>query len=127
MAASKPALKSVPAVTTERAPNSHGGAREGAGRKPKSLLYASEIADAENQIITALPDIIAKLIEQAKTGDVATGRYLVDRVLGRVKEQAAPLADDQTLPYTEEQAERERANREASAQFQDELTKAMTG
>lgn len=78
----------------------HGGAREGAGRKPKALLYASEIAAAENQILAALPDVIGELINRAQSGDVAGAKYLIDRVLGRIAEQVAPLANDTEPPFT---------------------------
>ncbi len=83
----------------------HGGAREGAGRKPKALLYADEIATAEAQILAALPDVIAGLIRCAKCGDVAASKYLIDRVFGRIAEQAAPLADDTAIPFSEADAE----------------------
>lgn len=77
----------------------HGGARDGAGRKPKALRYkalryAAELAQAEEKIIAALPDVIDGLIRAAKCGDVAASRYLLDRVFGRVNLQAAPPADD---------------------------------
>ncbi len=85
----------------------HGGAREGAGRKPKALRYAAELATAEEKIIAALPDVIDGLIRAAKCGDVAASRYLLDRVFGRVKEQEAPPADDMAFPYSEEDAARE--------------------
>jgi hypothetical protein len=49
------------------ASNAHGGAREGAGRKPKALQYADEIATAEAQILAALPDVIAGLIRRAES------------------------------------------------------------
>ena len=92
--------------------NGHGGTREGAGRKPKALRYANELAEAENKIIAALPDVIDGLIAAAKAGDVAASRYLLDRVFGRVKEQSAPPADDQSLPYSEEDAAAQEKSRE---------------
>lgn len=92
--------------------NGHGGAREGAGRKPKALRYADELAQAENKIIAALPDVIDGLIAAAKAGDVAASRYLLDRVFGRVKEQAATLSEDMSLPYSEADAERDAEKQE---------------
>ena len=83
----------------------HGGIRAGAGRKPKALRYANELAEAENKIIAALPDVIDGLIRSAKSGDVAAARYLLDRVFGRVKEQGAPVADDTSVPYSEADGE----------------------
>lgn len=85
----------------------HGGARDGAGRKPKALRYANELAEAENKIIAALPDVIDGLISAAKAGDVAASRYLLDRVFGRVKEQGAPPADDVTIPYSDADLKRD--------------------
>ena len=81
--------------------NGHGGSRPGAGRPPKALRYAAEIADAESKIIAALPDVIDGLIAAAKAGDAAAGRYLLDRVWGRVQTARAPWSEDQALDYTE--------------------------
>jgi hypothetical protein len=104
----KPQAKQSEAETGH---HNHGGAREGAGRKPKALRYADELAASEEKIIAALPDVIDALISAAKAGDVAASRYLLDRVFGRVKEQAAPPADDTALPPCE--ADVESAEREA--------------
>ncbi len=90
----------------------HGGARDGAGRKPKALRYADELAQAENKIIAALPDVIDGLIRAAKSGDVAASRYLLDRVFGRVNLQAAPPADDTAIPYSDADMERETGKKE---------------
>src|SRR5688500_8505480 len=79
--------------------NKHGGARANAGRKPKALKYASELAAAEGKIISALPDVIDGLILAAKGGDVAAAKYLLDRSFGRVKEQSAAIADDTAIPF----------------------------
>ncbi len=97
--------------------NGHGGARDGAGRKPKALRYACELAEAENKIVAALPDVIDGLIAAAKAGDVAASRYLLDRVFGRVKEQSAPPADDTAIPYSAADLERE----EGKKAFHDSL------
>jgi hypothetical protein len=83
----------------------HGGAREGAGRKPKALLYADEIATAEAQILAALPDVLSGLIERAKGGDTAAAKYLIDRVFGRIAEQNAAIANDTSIPFSEADAE----------------------
>ncbi len=80
----------------------HGGVRAGAGRKPKALRYAAELASAEEKIIAALPGVIDGLIKAAQAGDTAAARYLLDRVFGRVKEQEAPPAEDTKLPLEEE-------------------------
>jgi hypothetical protein len=89
------------------ASNGHGGAREGAGRHPKALRYASELATAEGKIIAALPDVIDGLIEAARGGDTSAAKYLLDRVFGKVQVQAVPPAQDTGLPYTEADAERD--------------------
>ena len=80
----------------------HGGAREGAGRKPKALLYADTAALVE--IAAALPDITDALIEAAKKGDLGEARYLCDRLLGRVATIEAPPVEDKRMPFTEEDA-----------------------
>ena len=109
---SKPNLRSVPrdeptsaSDASNSASNGHGGARKGAGRKPKALRYADDLATAEGQIIAALPDVIEGLIRAAKGGDVAAARYLMDRVWGRVAPAAAPVAEDSSIPPDEEEFE----------------------
>ncbi len=93
-----------------KAENNHGGARENAGRKPKALKYASELAAAEEKIMSALPAAIDALETAAKAGDVAAAKYLLDRAFGRVKEQTAPPADDRALPMSEADHERQLNN-----------------
>ncbi len=97
--------KTPPLKTIENLPAQHGGARPGAGRKPKALRYAVEIESAESQILKALPSVLESLIISAKMGDVGAAKYLCDRVLGRVAPQVAPLADDRALPMSEEDFE----------------------
>lgn len=64
--------------------NGWGGARPGAGRKPKRALYAEAAEVVEGKIIDALPQIIDTLIVEAtRKCNTAAARYLVDRVLGR--------------------------------------------
>jgi hypothetical protein len=95
--------------------NNHGGARLGAGRPPKALHYAAEIAEAEGRIVAALPELIDTLIEQAKAGDVAAARYLLDRVFGRVAAQKEPLSEDRRLPYGQEEYEADLADHQLFA------------
>ena len=106
-------------VSNSRA-NGHGGAREGAGRKPKALRYASELAQAEGRIMAALPAAIEALEKAASLGDVQAAKYLLDRAFGKVKEQAAPVAEDTAAPYTEEDAEYD-ARKAEKARAWDEL------
>lgn len=87
--------------------SNHGGAREGAGRKPKALKYASELAQAEERLMSALPAAIEALESAAKAGDVAAAKYLLDRAFGRVQAQARPPAEDKALPYDEDDLEQE--------------------
>jgi hypothetical protein len=104
-------------TTAKAAQNGHGGARDGSGRKPKALTYASEIAMAEQRIVSAMPELIDSLIDSAKCGDTGAARYLLDRVLGRVQLQAAPLAENTAIPFDEsdfERAESKRAWRNAT-------------
>jgi ribosomal protein S11 len=86
--------------------NDHGGARPGAGRKPKALKYASELAAAENKIMSALPSAVAVLVAAAESGDVSAAKYLLDRAFGRVTAQAAAIADDTAIPFDESDFER---------------------
>ena len=67
---------------------------------PRALRYAETANAAEQLIVDALPEIIAKLVSMAKDGDVRASRYLVDRIYGRVARRAAPPIDDQAIPYT---------------------------
>jgi len=94
----------------ENGQTGHGGPRPGAGRKPKALRYASELAQAEEKIMSALPAAIEALETAAKCGDVAAAKYLIDRAFGRVKEQCAPPADDRALPMCEADHERAISN-----------------
>ena len=86
--------------------NNHGGARPGAGRKPKALLYADMAACAEQKVAEALPAIVDALIESAKGGDLGAAKYLCDRILGRVAAVSVPPAYDERLPMTERDCER---------------------
>jgi len=60
------------------------------GRTPGS----GEVAKLRESIATHVPAIIAKLAEQAKAGDPAAARLLIERVIPPVKatELSAPLA-----------------------------------
>ncbi len=98
-------MEAMKLVEPSQAKTRHGGARPGAGRKPKALVYASEIATAEGKIVSAMPALIDSLISAAQAGDTSAARYLLDRVLGRVKEQAAPIGEDTSLPLTDEDVE----------------------
>lgn len=79
-----------------------GGARKGAGRKPKTELYRTAIQKAERRIADKLPDLVDRLMELAngvlvKEFDVATGEdrvyqrppdrqaaeYLINRIMGK--------------------------------------------
>ena len=83
-----------------------GGARPGAGRKPKSIKFESEIQKAEKRIADRLPWIVNKLFELADGVAVeritALGvpmvyqsppdrdalKYLADRIMGKPTERS---------------------------------------
>ncbi len=85
--------------------NGHGGARDGAGRRPKALRYASELAAAENVLMSALPSAVAALVSAAESGDVSAAKYLLDRAFGRVTAQSVPVAENVEPPFCEADAE----------------------
>lgn len=59
-----------------------------AGRKPGSTP-ATKLRKA---IAGAMPEILAQLVEQAKAGDVAAAKVLIDRVCPPLKSQALPIS-----------------------------------
>jgi hypothetical protein len=92
--------------------NGHGGARENAGRKPKALKYASELAAAENKLMSALPAAIDSLVASVQCGDVAAAKYLLDRAFGRVQVQSAAIAEDTAIPFDESDLARAESKKE---------------
>ena len=71
------------------------------GLAPRALRYAEKANAAEQLIVDALGDIIAKLVSMAREGDVPAARYLCDRIYGRVARRALPAIDDKALPYNQ--------------------------
>lgn len=77
-----------------------GGARPGAGRKPKRLnpITLSPIKAAELTLANNLPELVNVALRLALEGDKSMLMYCIDRVLGRtgqpidVAEQAAEIA-----------------------------------
>jgi len=81
--------------------NSYGGARAGAGRKPRAEKYAGPVAAAESRIVDRLPELVDNLFKLAegvmvekldregnervfKTApSLKANTYLIDRILGR--------------------------------------------
>lgn len=79
----------------------HGGARPGAGRKPKADLFATPIRKAEKRIADRLPLLVDKLFELSEgvlvegtrldgssyvyrtPPDRQAATYLVDRIMGK--------------------------------------------
>jgi hypothetical protein len=60
-----------------------------ANKTPATLIRKSIVDD--------IPDIIAKLVELAKEGDVQAAKVLLDRVCPALKPQAVPIS----LPFVE--------------------------
>ncbi len=52
---------------------------------------SGKVARLREAIGRDLPDIIAKLVEQAKAGDVQAARVLLDRVLPSLKAESLPV------------------------------------
>lgn len=73
------------------------------GRKPGT----GKVAELRASIAEHLPDIIAKLIEQAKAGDAGAARLLIERVIPPVKAMEQPVHMD--LSATATPAEQGRA------------------
>ena len=92
-------------MTTTQQRGNHGGARPGAGRKPRALTHAAHISAIEQTIVDALPPIIDKVIQMAKDGDLKAARYLIDRVLGRVARQPSPPSMSGSLTIEGQDAE----------------------
>lgn len=85
--------------------NEHGGARPGAGRKPKDEKFKQPIAKAEKKIADKLPWLIDQMMELAegvvvqefdregiprvyqRPPDFKAIAYLVDRIMGKPTER----------------------------------------
>ena len=91
--------------------------------KPRSLQYASALAEAEDAIVQALPDLVKGLIDRAREGDTRVAVYLIDRVLGRPAGSRFAPADDQTLPYTEDDFREARLDRKEHVEERARLRK----
>jgi hypothetical protein len=101
----------------------HGGARAGAGRKPKANKHAGAVTRAEKKIRDGLPDLVALAFVRARgvvvkdvtekgeveyyetPPDLKAIVYLMDRIMGKPterKEVSGPGGD--AIPFTVEQA-----------------------
>jgi len=67
--------------------------------RPKILRYGDHARMIEQMIMDVLPDVIQKLGEMAKEGNVAAAKYLIDRIHGRPAKLATPAVADKTLHY----------------------------
>lgn len=99
----------------------HGGAREGAGRKPKDEKFKIPIAKAEKKIADKLPWLVDKAMELAegvvlqefdKDGtpriyqrppDMNAIKYLVDRIMGKPTERRELTLDKPLEEMTEDE------------------------
>jgi hypothetical protein len=70
---------------------------------PKTLLYGESLAEVEQKIVEALPEIVEGLITRAKEGDTKAAVYLCDRILGRAAGLKAAPVDDRRAPYSEDE------------------------
>ena len=68
--------------------------------QPKALRYADKLITAEQMLVDAVPDIMAKLITMAKDGDMRASRYLLDRAYGKAPHLPAAPVVDTAKPYT---------------------------
>lgn len=92
----------------------NGGARPGAGRKPKAEKYERQINSAEKKIADKLPFLVDKLLELSEgvlvekagpTGrviyqqppDRAAAQYLLDRIMGKPTEHKEHTFPDKPL------------------------------
>ena len=93
----------------------HGGARSGAGRKPKDEKFKIPIAKAEKKIADKLPWLVDQALELAegvviqerdKDGtpriyqrppDMKAIAYLVDRIMGKATERKEIMSLDKPL------------------------------
>lgn len=57
--------------------------------RPKDKTPATKLRQS---IAKAMPEILAQLVEQAKAGDVAAAKVLIDRVCPPLKSQALPIS-----------------------------------
>jgi hypothetical protein len=96
---------------------SKGGARPGAGRKPKAEKYSRDINAAEKKIRDSLPDIVDAQIALAKglktttaeggvyttVPDKAAGQYLMNRIMGSPiqKQEISGSIESITVKYVD--------------------------
>ncbi len=96
-------------------PKQHGGARPGAGRKPKDEKFKVPIAKAEKKIADRLPWLIDQAMELAegvvvqerdregglriyqRPPDMKAIAYLVDRIMGKATERKEITSLDKPL------------------------------
>lgn len=99
-----------------------GGAREGAGRKPKAIKFEGQISKAERRIADRLPHLVDKMMELAdgvfveeynsitnekqvyqKPPDRAALQYLIDRIMGKPTERRVLELDRPLEELSEEE------------------------
>jgi hypothetical protein len=81
-------------LTVEQTERKSGRFQPGQSGNPRGRTPGSgEVAKLRASIATHVPAIITKLVEQAKAGDAAAARLLIERVLPPIKasEQPVPL------------------------------------
>ena len=76
---------------------------------------------AEKLIVDALPEVLAKVIEAAKGGDMGAAKLLLERAWGKAPTASRPIAEDDQEPPDDPlklvEQERERKQREIFAEL----------
>jgi hypothetical protein len=78
--------------------NGHGGARPGAGRKPRAVRYSEAVASGEAALFGLLPKAVEVLQRLIAGDDLAAAKLVFAYCLGKPVPQGAPAAEDIRLP-----------------------------
>lgn len=87
--------------------------------QPKALKYTETAAAVELKIAAALPEIVDRLIALAKDGDTKAAQYLIDRFMGKTADSHVAPVNDQKVPYSVEDFQRELKSRQKDRELSD--------
>ena len=87
--------------------------------QPKALKYTETAAAVEQKIAAALPEIVDRLIALAKDGDTKAAQYLIDRFMGKTADSHVAPVNDQRVPYSVEDFQRDLRRRQNDRRFSD--------